>query len=152
MFRVTREIDFCYGHRLLDYQGKCEHLHGHNGRALITMEASRLDDQGMVLDFSEIKRTISLWIDEHLDHRMLLHRDDPVVPLLAGAGEPMLLLNVNPTAENIARLICQVATDQGYPVVEVRLWETSRCFATYCPVAGEDQPIEWELSAPGSRR
>ena len=152
MFRVTREIDFCYGHRLLGYEGKCEHLHGHNGRALITVGASRLDDQGMVLDFSEIKRTISLWIDEHLDHRMLLHRDDPVVPLLSGAGEPMLLLNVNPTAENIARLIFQVASDQGYPVVEVRLWETSRCFATYSPAAGEDGRIEWELSAPGSGR
>jgi 6-pyruvoyltetrahydropterin/6-carboxytetrahydropterin synthase len=152
MFRVTREIEFCYGHRLLGYRGRCEHLHGHNGRVLITVEAPQLDDQGMVLDFSEIKRTVSLWIDEHLDHRMLLDRDDPVVPLLRGAGEPMLLLNVSPTAENIARLICQVATDHGYPVVEVRLWETPKCFATYCPAASEDERIEWELSLPGLGR
>jgi 6-pyruvoyltetrahydropterin/6-carboxytetrahydropterin synthase len=150
MFRVTREIHFCYGHRLLGYEGKCQHLHGHNGRVLITLEASELDDQGMVLDFSEIKRTISRWIDQHLDHRLLLGRDDPIVPVLQGTGEPMLLISVNPTAENIARLICQVATDQGYPVVEVRLWETPRCFATYCPSPGEGERIEWELSAPGS--
>ena len=37
MFHVTREIDFCYGHRLLNYEGKCRHLHGHNGKALITL-------------------------------------------------------------------------------------------------------------------
>ena len=152
MFQVTREIDFCYGHRLLGYQGKCRHLHGHNGRVLITVEASKLDNQGMVLDFSEIKRTISRWIDAHLDHRMLLDRDDPIVPALEDVGEPVLLMNVNPTAENIAQLICQVATDLGYPVVEVRLWETPRCFATYCPSPGEEERIEWELSAPGSGR
>ena len=39
MFRVTREIDFCYGHRLLNYDGKCKYLHGHNGRAVITIES-----------------------------------------------------------------------------------------------------------------
>ena len=55
MFRVSREIDFCYGHRLLDYQGKCRHLHGHNGRVLITLEADALDERGMVLDFGDIK-------------------------------------------------------------------------------------------------
>ena len=41
MFRVTREIDFCYGHRLLRYDGKCKHLHGHNGRAVISIEKER---------------------------------------------------------------------------------------------------------------
>ena len=72
MFRVTREIDFCYGHRLLDYAGKCKFLHGHNGRAVIVIESDTLDERGMVLDFSDIKRVVSRWIDEHLDHRMLL--------------------------------------------------------------------------------
>ena len=43
MFRVTREITFCYGHRLLNYDGKCRHLHGHNGRADQTLEAPPLD-------------------------------------------------------------------------------------------------------------
>ena len=41
MFRVTREIEFCYGHRLLNYEGKCRHLHGHNGRAVITLRGRR---------------------------------------------------------------------------------------------------------------
>ena len=71
MFRVTREITFCYGHRLLNYDGKCRHLHGHNGRAVITLEAPQLDALGMVVDFSRIKRVVGGWIDEALDHKML---------------------------------------------------------------------------------
>ncbi len=132
MFRVTREIDFCYGHRLLNYDGKCKYLHGHNGRAVITIEASRLDARGMVVDFSEIKRLVSKWIDDNLDHRMILHRDDPAREALEKLGEPMYLIDENPTAENIAKLIFNQARRQGIAIVEVRLWETPHCFATYC--------------------
>jgi len=133
MFLVTREIDFCYGHRLLNYSGKCKFLHGHNGRAVIAIAAEQLDERGMVLDFSEIKNVVSRWIDENLDHRMLLHRDDPIVPSLQLAGEPLYLLDCNPTAENIAKLIHEFTASHGFPVVETRLWETPRCFATYRP-------------------
>lgn len=133
MFRVTRQIDFCYGHRLLNYEGKCRHLHGHNGRVAITLETSGLDDRGMVLDFSDIKTVVSRWIDEHLDHRMILNRQDPVAALLEEAGEPLYLIDTNPTAENIARLIFEFTAAQGFPVVEVRFWETPRCCATYYP-------------------
>jgi 6-pyruvoyltetrahydropterin/6-carboxytetrahydropterin synthase len=139
MFRVSREIDFCYGHRLLNYEGKCRHLHGHNGRLIVTIETENLDAKGMVIDFNEIKRRIQGWIDDHLDHLMVLHRDDPIVPILEKQGEPMYLLDVNPTAENIAKLIGDIARRQGIPIVEVRLWETPHCFATYRPekVAGK---------------
>jgi 6-pyruvoyltetrahydropterin/6-carboxytetrahydropterin synthase len=143
MFQVSREIDFCYGHRLLGYGGKCRHLHGHNGRAMITMESAGLDARGMVLDFSEIRDKVSRWIDEHLDHRMVLSRDDPLVPLLRQAGEPMLLLDVNPTAENLARLIHQCAADQGLPVVEVSLWETPRCRACFRAGRDSSERIQW---------
>jgi 6-pyruvoyltetrahydropterin/6-carboxytetrahydropterin synthase len=133
MFRVTREIDFCYGHRLLNYDGKCKYLHGHNGRAVIAIASAKLDDRGMVLDFSDIKRVVSRWIDENLDHRMLLRRDDPAVPVLSALGEPMFLMDTNPTAENIAKLIFDFTAAQGFPIVEARLWETPHCFATYVP-------------------
>jgi len=132
MFRVTREIDFCYGHRLLNYDGKCKYLHGHNGLAIITIEAERLDERGMVLDFTDIKQVVSRWIDENLDHRMILHRDDPIVPVLQAHGEPLYLIDANPTAENIAKLIFDVTRDAGFPIIEARLWETPHCFATYC--------------------
>ena len=131
MYRVTREIRFCYGHRLLNYDGKCRHLHGHNGRAVITLEAPQLDRLGMVMDFSQIKDVVSSWIDEALDHKMLLHKDDPVLPMLKQKGEPVYVMDVNPTAENIAKLIYDFAAKQGFPVVEVQLWETDHCFATY---------------------
>lgn len=131
MFRVTREIDFCYGHRLLNYEGKCKHLHGHNGRAVIVLEGSALDHRGMLLDFSDIKKVVSRWIDDNLDHRMLLHRDDPVIKHLHELHEPMFLLDRNPTAENIAKLIFDFAASQGFPIVEAHLWETPNCFATY---------------------
>ena len=132
MFRVTRKIDFCYGHRLLDYEGKCRHLHGHNGRVLITIEAATLDQRGMVLDFGDIKRVVATWIDETLDHRMLLRKDDPAVPALQALGEPLFLMDENPTAENIARLIHEFVESSGFPVVETSLWETPNCFATWC--------------------
>lgn len=131
MFRVTREIDFCYGHRLLNYNGKCKHLHGHNGRAIIAIEAEKLDERGMVLDFSDIKRVVAGWIDDNLDHRMLLQRDDPYVKIFQDLGEPLYLMDENPTAENIARLIHEFTASRGFPVVETHLWETPHCFATY---------------------
>ena len=133
MFRVSREIDFCYGHRLLNYAGKCRYLHGHNGTAIIALEAEQLDERGMVLDFSDIKRVVSGWIDDNLDHRMILHRDDPAVPILQKMGEPVFLIDTNPTAENIAKLIYGFTAERGFPVVEVKLWETPHCFATYAP-------------------
>ena len=131
MFRVTQEIDFCYGHRLLNYSGKCRYLHGHNGRAVIVMEGPRLDSRGMLVDFSEIKQSLRSWIDEVLDHRMILCCDDPVLPSLRDLQEPVHVIAENPTAENIARLIHNRAVEQGFPVVEVTLWETPRSCATY---------------------
>jgi 6-pyruvoyltetrahydropterin/6-carboxytetrahydropterin synthase len=133
MYLVSREIDFCYGHRLLQYDGKCKYLHGHNGRAIISLAAEKLDDLGMVIDFTDIKRVVSGWIDENLDHRMILHRDDPIVPVLQGIGEPLYLIDANPTAENIARLIYDCAAGHGFPITDVKLWETPNCYATYRP-------------------
>lgn len=133
MFQVSRQIDFCYGHRLLNYDGKCKHLHGHNGRAIIALAAEELDSRGMVLDFSDIKRVVSRWIDDNLDHRMILHRDDPAVSMLQAVGEPLFLIDRNPTAENIAKLIFDFTAEAGFPIIEVQLWETPNCFATYRP-------------------
>lgn len=131
MFRVTCQIDFCYGHRLLNYDGKCRFLHGHNGRAVISIASPELDHRSMVLDFTDIKHEVSGWIDQNLDHRMILCEDDPAVSVLQKLGEPMYLLPANPTAENIARLIFEAASERGFPIESVQLWETPRCFATY---------------------
>ena len=122
---------FCYGHRLLNYAGKCRHLHGHNGRAVVLLEAPELDDLGMLVDFGEIKRQVQQWIDDNLDHTMLLSREDPLLPVLRERGERVYEMDVNPTAENIARLIFERTRASGLPVVEVVLWETEKCYAAY---------------------
>ena len=131
MYKVTKHIDFCYGHRLMNYDGKCRHLHGHNGKAEVVLKAQALDERSMVRDFDEVKTKLGAWIDEHLDHKMLLRRDDPALPLLEQLSEPYFLLDTNPTAEAIAKLIYEAAAAEGLPVVEVRLWETPTSFATY---------------------
>src|SRR3989338_4722524 len=99
MFQVTRVIHFSYGHRLMHYEGKCRHLHGHNGKVEMELSQETLDARGMVGDFDEIKRTIQAWINEELDHKMLLRKDDPAVPVLQRHGEPLHLMDANPTAE-----------------------------------------------------
>ena len=131
MFQVTREIEFCYGHRLLNYDGKCRHLHGHNGKAVITLQGSELDRSGMLVDFAEIKAKVQTWIDENLDHNMLLSRFDPLLPILLDRGERVFVMDDNPTAENIARLIYERAKQSGLPVVRVVLWETEHCYSSY---------------------
>ncbi|MDP6355714.1 MAG: 6-carboxytetrahydropterin synthase [Planctomycetota bacterium] len=130
LYRVTKVIDFCYGHRLLNYSGKCRHLHGHNGRLEIDLDSNALDELGMVMDFGDVKAVVKRWIDENLDHRMILHRDDPAVEFLKQQNEPMFLIDTNPTAESIAALILNFARDQGLPVSEVRLWETASSYAS----------------------
>jgi 6-pyruvoyltetrahydropterin/6-carboxytetrahydropterin synthase len=133
MYRVSKSVSFCYGHRLLNYQGKCQHLHGHNARAVITLESDTLDERGMVEDFSGVKNLVWDWLDREIDHTLLLHRDDPVLPLLQSAGERVRVTEQNPTAEVIARMIYEYVVDQGFPVVEVELWETETSLASYRP-------------------
>ena len=81
MYTVTRRIEFCYGHRLLNYSGKCRHLHGHNGRALIVLEGEELDERGMLIDFTDIKAKLRTWID---DERLSLWNQ---VSILAGFAD-----------------------------------------------------------------
>jgi 6-pyruvoyltetrahydropterin/6-carboxytetrahydropterin synthase len=87
----------------------------------------------MVCDFSDIGDYVKSWIEQTLDHNMLLHRDDPVLPLLQQAGESVYVMQTNPTAENIARLIFDYVEAGGFPVVEVAIFETDSALASYRP-------------------
>ncbi|MEO5656992.1 MAG: 6-carboxytetrahydropterin synthase [Nitrospiria bacterium] len=131
MYRVTKRLTFCYGHRLMDYDGKCRVPHGHNGVVEIELQAEGLDRRGMVYDFGEIKDAVKAWLDRELDHRMLLRTDDPLVPVLRQMGEPFVVMAENPTAEAIAKLIYDFTKAQGFPLTQVRLWETETSCATY---------------------
>ena len=131
MFKVTKELSFCYGHRLLNYNGKCRYLHGHNARVEIELSARSLDRRGMVVDFSDVKRAVQGWIDTALDHKMLLNKKDSLIPHLRKIKEPVVLLDSNPTAENLAKLVFDYCKQRRFPVTEVRFWETPRSFAAY---------------------
>ena len=131
MYSVTKRIDFCYGHRLLDYDGICKHPHGHNAVAEIEVRTDALDMRNMVVDFSDIKRVVKGWIDRELDHKMILRHDDPLVKPLQSLGEPIFIVDSNPTVERIARLIYEVSHAEGLPVVRVTVWETPTSWATY---------------------
>ena len=131
MYSVTKRIDFCYGHRLLNYDGICRHPHGHNAVAEIEIRTVSLDERHMVCDFSDIKRLIKGWIDRELDHKMILRHDDPLLEPLQQQKEPVFVVNENPTVEHIAFLIFQEPQRNGFPVVRVTVWETPTSFATY---------------------
>jgi 6-pyruvoyltetrahydropterin/6-carboxytetrahydropterin synthase len=131
MYSVTKRIEFCYGHRLMNYDGVCRHPHGHNAIVEIDIRAERLDGRNMVADFTDIKRIVKGWIDRELDHKMILRRDDPLAEALRQLGEPMYLLESNPTVERIAQLIFDTSREQGLPVSRVTVWETPTSWATY---------------------
>ena len=131
MYSVTKRIEFCYGHRLMNYDGVCRHPHGHNAVVEIDIKASTLDSRNMVADFSDIKRIVKGWIDRELDHKMILRKDDPLADVLCKMGEPVFLLDSNPTAERIAQLVFDVSREQGLPVSRVTVWETPTSWATY---------------------
>jgi len=131
MYTVIREIHFSYGHRLVGHQGKCRHVHGHNGRVQIEVAAAKLDRLGMVIDFSEISRTIGKWIDENFDHVLILWEKDPLVYVLKDRGEKILVVAENPTAEYLARRIFEEARKMELPVARVVVWETNDSCASY---------------------
>ncbi len=131
MYKIIRDLHFCYGHRLLNYNGPCKNLHGHNGKIEIQLAGEKLDALGLLYDFSEVKRIVKSWIDENLDHKLLLHRADPLAQTLIDAGEDIYLMDENPSAEAIAKLIYEFCAAHGLPIEQVCLWETESARAIY---------------------
>lgn len=142
MFQVSEIVHFCYGHRLLDYVGKCARVHGHNGKVEIVVAAETLDARGFVMDFSDLQASAQSFIDAQLDHRLLLRHDDPLVPLLAAQGEAFVVLDVNPSAENLAKLIFDHLRGLDFPVVAIRFFETETSVAVYSqPLPSPAEPL-----------
>lgn len=96
MYYVTKRMEIAGAHRLqLDYKSKCKNLHGHNWIIIVYCKSEQLDANGMVYDFKHIKNKIS----DKLDHQYI---ND--------------ILNFNPTAENIAKWICEQIGEKCYKV------------------------------------
>jgi 6-pyruvoyltetrahydropterin/6-carboxytetrahydropterin synthase len=126
MFEVSVDRTFAAAHKLRNYHGKCENLHGHNYKVRVTIESEVLDSTGLVVDFVEIKRLIDCVI-ERLDHTYL--NEVPPFDVL------------NPSAENIAKLFHDelmrglTSGEREVPVrvAAVKIWETDTSTATYRP-------------------
>ena len=131
MYRVKKTYHVAYGHRLLNYKGKCENLHGHNGLVEVTLQAKALNADRMVMDFTELGRKVKAWLDENLDHKVILAKADPLAPVLKAQGQACTLTGENPTAETFARLIYDTVSRMGMPVDEVCFWETPTSMASY---------------------
>ena len=131
MFTITKEVYFCYGHRLMNHPGKCRNLHGHSVKAAISIEQDTLNEQGMVCDFADIKECVEAYVDQNLDHNFLLHEDDPLVPVLKANNERFWALAEHPTAEVLSKMIFQHLKETGFSVSQVVLWETASAYACY---------------------
>jgi 6-pyruvoyltetrahydropterin/6-carboxytetrahydropterin synthase len=123
MFEVTIEETFAAGHALRNYHGKCENVHGHNYRCQVTVEGADVDENGLLVDFVELKKAVHSVLDR-LDHQWL--NDFPPFNV------------INPSAENIAKYIFDevnsgLGTRPNARLGQVRLWETDTAFAVYRP-------------------
>jgi 6-pyruvoyltetrahydropterin/6-carboxytetrahydropterin synthase len=122
MFEVTIIKTFSAAHLLADIGGKCEDLHGHNFKVEITVAAEKLNPDGLIIDFRILKKILGD-ILEDIDHQHL--------------NELGCFANINPSAENIARYICEKMEPQvkkaGVNMVRVKIWESENAAVTYIP-------------------
>ena len=141
--RITRRLEFDAGHRIPNHESQCRHLHGHRYALEITLtggviEAHDRPDDGMVMDFSEVKAIAKRHIVDPWDHAFLVWRDDRQLAdfLAAIPGHKTVVLDRVPTAENLARLafatldpLYQDSYGNHLRLARVRLYETPNCWA-----------------------
>ena len=121
MFEVIVQDGFAAAHRLREYGGNCERLHGHNWRVEVRLATDRLDAIGMAVDFREVKRHLREVLAE-FDHRYL--------------NDLSSFAERNPTTEEIARAVCEALQPrlaEGVKVKAVTAWESPGCGAAYLP-------------------
>jgi len=140
---ITRRLEFDAGHRLPNHQSQCRNIHGHRYALEITLtsEVIRQEgaaDDGMVMDFGDIKRIASEKLVDLWDHAFLVYREDRVMVefLAAIGGHKTVVLDVVPTAENLVKVAFQIL-EHAYldrfghelKLTQVRLYETPNCWA-----------------------
>jgi len=120
MYALTVKSEFAAAHQLRGYQGSCENLHGHNWKVEITIAAHQVDDQGIVWDFREIRKTLDEVL-HYLDHKNL--------------NELEPFKEVNPTSENLCYWLFQELENRiplpGIKINKVTVRETDNYAASY---------------------
>jgi 6-pyruvoyltetrahydropterin/6-carboxytetrahydropterin synthase len=123
MYDLQVKRHFDAAHKLKDYEGKCQRLHGHRFTAEVTVNGQKLGDSNMIVDFVVIKKAMDVIIEAYLDHHYLNET----------------LKEDNPTAEFIARWLYVelqfVLTDVN--IKSITVWESPDCSASYSPTVGE---------------
>ncbi|HEX75955.1 MAG TPA: 6-carboxytetrahydropterin synthase QueD [Dehalococcoidia bacterium] len=121
MYRISVEQHFDAAHYLRDYHGKCESLHGHRFKVVVSLKATKLDDIGLAYDFVELKRYLSEVLAQ-FDHTCL--NDVPPFD------------EINPSSENIAVTIydqLKPCFSGGVSLSSVEVWESPQSCVTYSP-------------------
>lgn len=135
MIECTRRIEFDAGHRVIGHKNKCKYLHGHRYSLEITATHSALDEMGMVVDFGLLKTIMKGWVDDHLDHNVILSRADKSLGdyISKYTGQFVYYINSNPTAENIALHLLEdviplLFEKSLFLISRIRLYETPNCY------------------------
>ncbi len=140
---ITRRLEFDAGHRIPNHTSQCRHLHGHRYAIEVTLSgdiitAEGQPEQGMVMDFSDVKRIASEKLVDAWDHAFLVYRGDGGVrDFLAGLpGHKTVVLDAVPTAENLARIAFDILNGayrdiygNNLRLERVRLYETPNNWA-----------------------
>jgi 6-pyruvoyltetrahydropterin/6-carboxytetrahydropterin synthase len=136
MITCTRRIEFDAGHRVMNHESKCKMLHGHRYAVEATFEVNHLDELGRVIDFGTIKDVLGKWIDDNLDHNVILHEADAELGsnIAVITKQKIYYLKNNPTAENIAlhllNDICpQLFASYQAKCAKIRVFETPNCYS-----------------------
>ncbi len=142
---ITRRLEFDAGHRIPNHNSQCKHLHGHRYAIEITLAGEvvtteGVSEQGMVMDFSDVKRIAKERVVDVWDHAFLVYRGDQVVLdfLNTLPNHKTVILNVIPTAENLAKAAFDLLLDayrdtygNHLHLTRVRLYETPNNWADY---------------------
>jgi 6-pyruvoyltetrahydropterin/6-carboxytetrahydropterin synthase len=140
---ITRRLEFDSGHRIPNHDGQCRHLHGHRYAIEVTLTGEVADhpgkaDDGMVLDFGDIKRLTNQYVVEPWDHAFLVAKEDEkLVAFLASMpNHKTVIMEHVPTVENLASAafaILQPVFNKAFggrlELSAVRLYETPNCWA-----------------------
>ena len=140
---ITRRLEFDAGHRIPSHKSKCRHLHGHRYAIEITLSGEIIteagaSEQGMVMDYSEVKRIANIALVDKWDHAFLVYsKDIRLLQFLETLEDhKTVVLDTPPTAENLALIAFQIleaAYRDTYGnhlrLEQVRLFETPNCWA-----------------------
>jgi len=143
--RITTEIEVSMAHRLMKHEGECQKLHGHNYKIRVAVDSYTGPSviTGMVMDFANLKQILKSTIHDKMDHRIILHENDPIVHHLittfnAVQIEPpwMLLVPFHPTAEEMALYIVNTLRKEHPKTFECcfltcQVFETEKNSSTY---------------------